>query len=184
MMTASDLTANTVHIAKSILLMDTNPERRELRKKIMALHGVEMISAGDLHEAALIWHRDRYDMVLIDIRRDYRGALALRDEIKKESPDQIVAFLVGKPDYVALHPAPDSYTPEETGMEWGESLRKADRESCELLPQRNGFVEASWRIAASKTHSGSQEQANFAQEPLNTPAAPEAAEKAGSNSLS
>jgi hypothetical protein len=42
--------------------MDSNSERRALRKKILALHGVEMIGAGDLGEAASIWHRDRYDM--------------------------------------------------------------------------------------------------------------------------
>src|ERR1035438_8243150 len=75
MITASDLSANTVQLKKSVLLMDANPERRALRKKIMALHGVEMIGAGDLDEAASIWHRDRYDMVLIDVRRDYRGSL-------------------------------------------------------------------------------------------------------------
>ena len=143
-----------MQLKKCVLLMDTNPERRTLRKKIMALHGVEMIGACDLEEAALVWHRDRYDMVLIDIRRDYHGALALRDDIKKDSPGQIVAFLVGRPTYVALQPSPGSYVPEAHGMEWGESLRNAMRDSCELLPQRNGFVEASWRIAAAKKRNG------------------------------
>jgi len=156
--------------------MDTNPERRALRKKIMALHNVDLISASDLDEAALIWHRDRYDLVLIDIRRDHRGALALRDEIKKESPKQIVAFLVGSPDFVALNPTPDSYVPEETGMEWGDSLRKAVRESCESLSQRNSFVEASWRIAAGRARGRPQEQ-------LSEPEPAEAAgEKPGSRS--
>ena len=97
MITASNLLSKTVQPKKCVLLMDTNPERRTLRKKIMALHGVQMIGASDLEEAALVWHPDRYDMVLIDIRRDYHGALALRDEIKRDSPDQIVAFLVGRP---------------------------------------------------------------------------------------
>src|SRR5271165_1611239 len=81
MITASNLSANTVQLKRCALLMDSNPERRALRKKIMALHGVEMIGAGDLDEAASIWHRDRYDMVLIDIRKDYGGALALRDDL-------------------------------------------------------------------------------------------------------
>jgi CheY-like chemotaxis protein len=178
MITPSDLSANTVHLKKSILLMDTNPERRALRKKIMALHNVDMVSANDLDEAALVWHRDRYDLVLIDIRRDYRGALALRDEIKKDSPAQKVAFLVGSPNFVALHPAPDSYVPEETGMEWGESLRKAVRESCASLPQRNGFVEASWRITASKARNGSQKEASSAEEAVNALADPDPAEEA------
>ncbi len=149
--------------------MDTNPERRALRKKIMALHNVEMISASDLYEAAAIWHRDRYDLVLIDIRRDHRGALDLRDEIKKESPKQIVAFLVGSPDFVALNPSQDSYVPEQTGMEWGDSMRKAVREGCESLSQRNSFVEASWRIAAGRARGRPQDQ----------PSDPELAEAAG-----
>ncbi len=179
MITASSLANKTVQLKKCVLLMDTNSERRALRKKIMALHGVDMIGACDLEEAALIWHPDRYDMVLIDVRRDHHGALAFRDDIKKDSPDQIVAFLVGRPDFVALQPAPGSYVPEAHGMEWGESLRTAVRESCELLPQRNGFVEASWRIAAAKTRSGPQEHANSVKEPVSVPADPVLEEMAG-----
>ena len=179
MITASNLVAKIVQLKKCVLLMDTNPERRALRKKIMALHGVEMIGASDLEEAALVWHRDRYDMVLIDIRRDHHGALALRDEIKKDSPDQIVAFLVGRPNFVALQPPPGSYVPEEHGMEWGESLRNAVRESCESLPQRNGFVEASWRIAATKARSGPQDQTDSEDEPAGISADPVLEEIAG-----
>jgi len=137
-----------------ILLMDANAERRALRKKIMALRGVEIIGASDLVEAASIWHRERYDMVLIDIRRDHYGCMAWRNEIKKEAPKQIVAFLVGKPGYLALEPSPTSYVAEEHGAQWGDSLRRAVQQGCELLPQRNSFVEAGWRIAMAKKMSG------------------------------
>src|SRR5208283_1922177 len=179
MITPADLSANTVQLKRCALLMDSNPERRALRKKIMALHGVEMIGAADPDEAASIWHRDRYDMVLIDIRKDYRGALALRDEIKKDSPGQMVAFLVGKPDYVSFHPAPGSYVPEEHGMEWGESMRKAVKQSCESLPQRNGFVEAGFRIATAKRANGLKGQADPAEEPLPSSDDTEPVEKVG-----
>ena len=179
MITASDLGAKTVQIKKSVLLVDGNPERRALRKKIMALHGVEMIGAGDVNEALSVWHRDRYDMVLIDVRRDYRGALSFRDEVKKDSPGQIVAFLVGQPDYVSLHPAPGSYLPEELGTEWGDSMRKAVRETCEALPQRNGFVEAGFRIATAKRRNGSPGHAEPAEEPGLIPGEPEPVERAG-----
>src|SRR5271165_4093686 len=179
MITASNLGANTIQLKKSVLLMDTNPDRRALRKKIMALRGVEMIGAGNLAEAASIWHRDRYDMVLIDIRLDYYGALAFRDEIKRDSPGQIVAFLVGKPDYVSLQPAPGSYVPEEHGMEWGDSMRKAVQQSCESLPQRNGFVEAGFRIASAKRRNGVQAHADPAEEPLPIFADTELVERAG-----
>ena len=179
MITVSSLSANTIPFKRCALLMDSNPERRALRKKIMALHGVEMVGAGNLDEAASIWHRDRYDMVLIDLRLDYHGALALRDEIKKDSPNQIVAFLVGKPDYVSLHPAPDSYVPEQHGMEWGEAMRKAVKQSCESLPQRNGFVEAGFRIATAKRRNGLHPQAEAAEEPVPIFADTEPVEKAG-----
>lgn len=140
--------------ALKILLMDANNERRALRKKIMALQGAEVIEAGDLVEAASVWQRNRYDMVLIDIRRDHYGCMAWRNEIKKEAPKQFVAFLVGKPEYVSLEPSPTSYVAEEHGAQWGDSLRRAVRQGCELLPQRNGFVEAGWRIAMAKKISG------------------------------
>jgi len=179
MITASNLAASTVQLKRCALLMDSNPERRALRKKIMALHGVEMIGAGDLDEAASIWHRDRYDMVLIDIRKNYGGALALRDEIKKDSPSQIVAFLVGKPDYISLHPAPDSYVPEGPGMEWGDAMRKAMKQGCESLPQRNGFVEAGFRIASAKRRNGLQVQAAPAEDPLPGSGDTDPVEKAG-----
>ncbi len=138
----------------SFLLMDANSERRALRSKILALHGVDVVGACDLTEASSIWHRDRYDMVLIDIRRDYRGCLAWRDEIKKEKPEQVVAFLVGRPRYIDIEPSADSYTAEEHGTQWGDSLRQAVRKSCKSLSQRNSFAEAGWRITAERKMNG------------------------------
>jgi CheY-like chemotaxis protein len=138
----------------SILLMDSNTDRRALRKKILKLHGIEVVGASDLVEATSIWHRDRYDAVLIDIRMDHRGCIAWRDEIKKEKPRQIVAFLVGKPNYVDLDPLLGSYVAEEHGVQWADSMRRAIRDSCASLPQRNGFVEAGWRIAAARRLNG------------------------------
>jgi len=137
-----------------ILLMDANSERRALRSRILTRHGVEVVGACNLLEAGAIWNRDRYDMVLIDIRRDYRGCLAWRNEIKREKPKQIVAFLVGGPRYVDLAPLENSYVAEVHAMEWGDSLRLAIRKSCESLPQRNGLAEAVWRISAAKKING------------------------------
>jgi hypothetical protein len=106
-------------------------------------------------------------MVLMDIRTDHRGCVAFRDEIKKENPNQVVAFLVGGPNYIDMEPSPESYTSEAHGLKWGESMRHAVRESCDLLPQRNSFVEASWRIAAGRRINGA---------PLNAPDEPAATE--------
>ena len=142
-----------------ILLMDANSERRALRTRILTLHGVEVVGVCDLMEAASIWNRERYDMVLLDIRRDYHACLAWRDEIKREKPTQIVAFLVGGPRYIDLSPLENSYVAEAHAMEWGDSLRLAIRKSCESLPQRNGLAEAVWRISAAKRISGTNKTA-------------------------
>jgi CheY-like chemotaxis protein len=138
----------------SILLIDSNAERRALRRKILSQRGVDVIDAPDLLEASAIWHRDRYNLVLMDIRNDHHGCMAWRDEIKKEDPKQVVAFLVGPPRFIDLEPLLNSYLPEEHGTEWGNSLRQAVREACGSLPQRNSFVEVGYRIAAARKLSG------------------------------
>lgn len=138
----------------TILLIDSNAERRALRKRILLLQGLEVIGAPDLLEASSIWHRDRYDLVLMDIRNDHHGCLAWRDEIKKENSKQIVAFLVGPPKFIDLEPLLHSYAAEEHGAEWGPALRLAVRNACASLAQRNGFVEVGCRIAAARKLSG------------------------------
>ena len=149
----------------SILLMDSNAERRALRKRILLLRGVEVIGAPDLTEASSIWHRDRYDLVLMDIRSDHYGCLAWRDEIKKEHPKQMVAFLTGPPRFIDLDPSLHSYAAEEHGVQWGDSLRQAVREACIMLPQRNGFVEVGYRIALARKMRGLPPRDRQAAEP-------------------
>ena len=138
----------------SILLIDANSERRALRKKIMAIHGVDMIGASDLTEASSIWHRDRYDMVLIDIRTDHRGCMAFRDEIKKDSAQAGRRIPGGQAEIHRSRAVEGSYVAEEHGVQWGDAMRKAIRESCDSMEQRNSFVEATWRIAAGKKMNG------------------------------
>jgi len=159
--------------------MDANSERRALRSRIFTLHGVEVVGAGDLPEAASVWSRDRYDMVLLDIRRDYRGCWAWRDEIKREKPSQIVAFLVGGPRYVDLSPRENSYVAEVDAMQWSDSLRLAIRRSCESLPQRNGFAEAVWRISAAKKINGAGRNSEASKA---TPLGPDLVQEAKSKS--
>jgi len=64
-------------------------------------------------------------------------------------------------------------------VEWGDAMRKALQQSCEALPQRNGFVEAGFRIATAKRRNGGQVQADPAEELLPTSADSGPVEKAG-----
>lgn len=151
----------------TVLLMDSNIERRALRMKTLLLRGMEVIAATDLTEASSMWHKDRYDLVLMDIRKDHYGCLAWRDEIKKDNPKQVVAFLVGPPRFIDLEPRRDSYLNEEHGTEWGDALRQAVRQACGSLPQRNGFVEVGYRIATARKLSGLPPREFRAVEPAN-----------------
>lgn len=143
----------------SVLLIDRNSERRALRMKVLTLRGVDVVGATDVIEATSMWQPDRYDLILVDIRMDHRSCIAWRDEIKKQKPKQIVAFLVGKPDYIALDPLLGSYVAEEKGTHWGDSLRVAISTGCASLPQRYGLLEARWRIAAGKKLNGTSARA-------------------------
>jgi len=53
------------------------------------------------------------------------------------------------------------------------------KQSCESLPQRNGFVEAGFRIATAKRVNGLQGQADPAEEPLPSSDDTEPVERAG-----
>lgn len=150
---------NLIPSKKNVLLVDTNSERRALRKKVLKLRGMDVLVCSDLDGARSLWQRERYHLVLIDIRGDHYGSMEFRNEVKKTSPAQLVAFLVGRPDYVVLAPLVGSYTPDAPYVQWGEAVRRSMRASCELLPQRNGFLEATWMIRASKRLRGSMEAA-------------------------
>jgi hypothetical protein len=115
---------------------------------------VDVVGATDVIEATSMWQPDRYDLILVDIRMDHRSCIAWRDEIKKQKPKQIIAFLVGKPNYIDLDPLLGSYVAEDQGTQWGDALRLAITNGCESLPQRYGLLEARWRIAAGKKLTG------------------------------
>jgi CheY-like chemotaxis protein len=70
----------------SILLVDANAERFKLRRKTLAMGGAGVVVTCDVTAASSVWHRNRYELMLIDIRKDYCGSLARRDEITREAP--------------------------------------------------------------------------------------------------
>jgi hypothetical protein len=130
--------------------------------KALMLRGVDVVGATDVIEATSIWQPDRYDLVLVDIRMDHRSCIAWRDEIKKQKPKQIVAFLVGRPNYIDMEPLVGSYVAEDHGAQWGDAMRLAISNGCASLPQRYGLLEARWRIAAGKKLNGTSSRATQA----------------------
>src|SRR5437660_11637474 len=139
---------------KRILLIDSYPTKRDLRAKILRKLGVEVDCASDISEARSLWQADSYNLVLMDVKREPRNVEEFCAEMAEAKPPQRMAFLVGKPEYLGNTPgavADELYRdPTRNGL-WSEMVASLFTSACELLPQRYGFLEASWRIAATRS---------------------------------
>ena len=63
--------------------------------------GVTVHCASDAASAQVRMESGAYNLILVDLGRDRRGAESLVEAIKLKSPRQLVAFLVGSPLFVA-----------------------------------------------------------------------------------
>src|SRR5437762_9134621 len=118
---------------RRILLVDTYANKRDLRAKIMRKLGVEVDCAADITEARALWQADSYSLVLVDVRNDSVNVQEFCSEIRSAKPPQAVAFLVGKPEYLAGTPGADEVlvVGKNNGHDaWGQTV--ADRKSTRL----------------------------------------------------
>ena len=140
---------------KRVLLVNTHGTRRDLRAQIMRKLGAEVDCAADISEARSLWQADAYSLILVDVRNDSTNVQEFCDEVRRAKPPQTVAFLVGKPEYVAGSPVADDGTTDlplhNIHGAWGEMVIAMYAHACEALPRRYGFQEASWRIAAIRS---------------------------------
>jgi CheY-like chemotaxis protein len=146
--------AVTVRGRKRILLLATYATKRDLRAKILRKMGIEVDCAADIAEARLLWQADAYNLLLVDVRNDSQNLRAFCDEVRGAKPPQTVAFLVGKPVYLAGSPSPDdgvAVSVEGERGPWAEMVLALYGNACGALPRRWGFIEASWRIRATRS---------------------------------
>ncbi len=139
---------------KRVLLIDGYATKRDLRSKIMRKLGVEVDCASDITQARALWRAASYSLVLVDVHNDAVNVQEFCDEVRGAKPPQSVAFLVGKPEYLAGSPVVDDGTPApapDVHGEWGEMVIAMYAEACVASPRRYGFQEASWRIAATRS---------------------------------
>jgi hypothetical protein len=92
---------------KRVLLVDTSSHKRELRAEVMRKLGIEVDSAADIAEARSWWRADLYHLVLINVENDASRRDGFCDDIRSATPPQQLAFLVGKPEYLANVPGAD-----------------------------------------------------------------------------
>lgn len=135
---------------KHILLVVTHTPKNSLRANVLRKHGMDVVCAHHLDDARLLWHPQTYDLVLFDLHHENGAAVDLANEMKAASPGQRVAFLVGKPEYLADSPGKNGAGADALPKRYEETLRQLMATACEALPRRGGFLEATWRMSLAR----------------------------------
>ena len=140
---------------KRVLLVDTSRTKRELRAEVMRKLGMEVDCAADIPEARGWWRADLYDLVLINVEKEGGHRDRFCEDIRSVTPPQQLAFLVGKPEYLADSPIPreDGAIEQSNERLRALSAQAADSDDPEVLPQHWGIMEASRRISAVRSAS-------------------------------
>ena len=144
---------------RRVLLVDMSPARSVLRAEVMRKRGVDVDCAADVMEARSWWRADLYNLVLIDEDTELGRRDKFCEDVRNATPPQRLAFLVGKPGYLADEPnadvaclpiSADAVAPDDLG-----ATLAADG----VLPQRWGILEACKQISAVRCMSDARSKA-------------------------
>jgi CheY-like chemotaxis protein len=147
---------------KRVLLVDRSPAKRNLRAETMRKLGMEVDCAADISEARSWWRANLYDLVLINIENELGYRDKFCEDIRGATPPQQIAFLVGKPEYLADCPkvdGTDSVQKDSNPALWGNVRAALAADTSEDLPQRWGILEACRRISAVRSVSDARSKA-------------------------
>jgi CheY-like chemotaxis protein len=145
---------------KRVLLVDTSQAKRELRGEVMRKLGMDVDCAADIAEARSWWRAALYDLVLINMEKGRGDRDSFCDDVRSATPQQRLAFLVGKPRYLADSPNADDEIPvENTDDHVVGDLKVASSVDRGNVTQRWGILEASRRISEVRSASLARTQA-------------------------
>jgi CheY-like chemotaxis protein len=147
---------------KRVLLVDTSPKKRDLRAEIMRKLGMEVDCAADIGEARSWWRADLYNLVLINVENEMGHRDKFCEDVRSATPPQQLAFLVGKPEYLADSPNPDeSPSLLKNGEQalLGEVQAALSAGISGVPPLRWGILEASRRISEVRSASTARSKA-------------------------
>lgn len=163
-----------------VLLVDTSAPKRSLRAEIMRKLGMDVDCAADISEARSWWKADFYDLVLIHMEKGEGHRDQFCEDVRRASPLQRLAFLVGKPEYLANSPNVDEVFPVRNGHDGSIAGNIKNALSADVggLSQRWGILEASRRISAVRSACSARTQAMRA-----LPAPPRDSEGRGSKRI-
>jgi CheY-like chemotaxis protein len=140
---------------KRVLLVDISPASRDLRAEVMRKRGMDVDCAADIGEARSWWRAGLYNLVLIHMEIGTGQRDKFCEDLRGAAPPQQLAFLVGKPEYLANSPSAEG-EPVQNGVP------QALRDEVEAIrstgvfqqpPLRWGILEASRRISAVRSAS-------------------------------
>src|SRR5215471_14742195 len=100
---------------KRVLLIDTSNTKRDLRAEVMRKVGIDVDSAADIVEARIWWRPALYDLVLINMEKGRGQRDKFCDDVRSATPPQRLAFLVGRPEYLADSPSANEQSLPENG---------------------------------------------------------------------
>lgn len=146
---------------KRVLLVDISTAKRELRADVMRKMGMDVDCAADISEARSWWRADLYDLVLINVDKGAGHRDKFCDDIRSATPSQHLAFLVGKPEYLANVPGLDGEVPLAVHHDAAliGDVKAALSIDLADLSQRWGIMEASRRISAVRSASNARTKA-------------------------
>jgi len=146
---------------KRVLLIDTSHAKRDLRVEVLRKLGIDVDSAADIAEARAWWRPALYDLVLIDMEKGRGQRDRFCDDLRSATPPQRLAFLVGRPEYLADSPNADNELAMESGDEQAAigSAKSISPANPGDTTQRWGILEASRQISAVRSASIARTQA-------------------------
>jgi CheY-like chemotaxis protein len=146
---------------RRVLLIDASHAKRDLRAEVMRKVGIDVDSAADIVEARIWWKPALYDLVLINMEKGRGQRDKFCDDIRGATPPQRLAFLVGRPDYLANSLTANEELvagncDEQSAVGGVQGIVPADHGD---MSQRWGILEASRRISAVRSASIARTQA-------------------------
>lgn len=140
---------------RRVLLIDTSHAKRDLRAEVLRKVGIDVDSAADIVEARIWWKPALYDLVLINMEKGRGQRDKFCDDVRSATPPQRLAFLVGRPEYLANSLTANEELAAGNGDEQStvggvKGIVPADHVD---KSQRWGILEASRRISAVRSAS-------------------------------
>lgn len=97
--------------AVKVLLLGASAAQQNVRAEALRRFGVEVDCVRGAVDGRSLWQAGSYNLVLIDAGNQTASAVEFGQYVKHSDPSQLMAFLVGRPEYLASAPNPEAACP-------------------------------------------------------------------------